>query len=127
MKKQSIEVEVLPLYLDSESDPDRQHYVWAYCVVITNNMKEPVTLRHRFWNILEQTGKMRCVSGEGVIGEQPTILPNTTYSYTSGATLAVPSGFMFGEYDMEGECSGSFKVKIPLFSLDHPTEKHLEC
>ncbi len=127
MKKQQIEVEVIPLYLETESDPEQQHYVWAYCVVITNNLKEPVQLKHRYWNILEQSGKIRQVSGEGVIGEQPTILPNTTYTYTSGATLAAPSGFMFGEYAMEGESAGSFTVEIPMFSLDNPNVRPVEC
>ena len=127
MKKNLVDVEVLPLYLENESEPDSDQYVWAYCVVITNNGCEPLTLQKRFWSIIEDQGALRKISGEGVVGETPTILPQGTYSYTSGAVLGSPSGFMFGEYAMEGPTSGEVRVAIPPFSLDSPHIQRQDC
>lgn len=108
------------MFLDEESSPEKNQFIWAYCVVITNHRDVPVTLHHRRWNIIDSCGFARTVSGEGVVGEQPTILPQGTYSYTSGAVLRTPSGVMFGAYDMHSDESGHFEVIVPAFSLDSP-------
>ena len=36
----SINITVKPYYLDEQSEPDDQHYVWAYQVTINNLSKE---------------------------------------------------------------------------------------
>ena len=108
------------MFLDEESSPEKNQFIWAYCVVITNNSDGVVTLNHRRWNIIDSLGFSRKVSGEGVVGERPDILPQETYSYTSGAVLRTPSGVMFGVYDMHSEKMGSFEVIVPAFSLDSP-------
>ena len=106
--------------MDEESAPEKNQFIWAYCVIISNHTRESVTLYHRSWNIVDSLGFARVVSGEGVVGEQPTILPQETYSYTSGAVLRTPSGLMFGAYDMRSKRKGDFKVTVPAFSLDSP-------
>ena len=117
---QKVRVRVLPMFLDEESVPEQKQFIWAYCVVISNDMNEPVTLYYRNWNIVDERGYARKVHGEGVVGETPTILPKGSYSYTSGAVLDTPSGMMFGSYEMRGEASGDFAVAVPAFSLDSP-------
>ena len=119
-KKKRVDVQVLPMYLDEESVPEQLQFIWAYCVVITNDTDEPITLYYRHWSIIDETGFSRQVCGEGVVGEQPLILPKGSYSYTSGAVLRTPSGVMFGTYDMRSESRGDFEVSVPAFSLDSP-------
>ena len=62
--------------------------------------------------------------GAGVVGEQPTLKPGDSYSYTSGCPLKTSSGFMVGAYQMQFDSGEFLNVEIPAFSLDSPHEKH---
>ncbi|MGO4402624.1 ApaG domain-containing protein, partial [Achromobacter sp. PAB15] len=48
-----IEVTVDPYYLEEQSDPDDDRYVWGYKVVISNNSDVPITLVNRYWHITD--------------------------------------------------------------------------
>lgn len=124
-KTQAIHVRVEPQFLDEQSSPDDHHFFWAYYVEIENRGEEPVQLRSRHWRITDGRGATQEVIGEGVVGEQPVILPGETYSYTSGAPLGTPSGFMAGHYQMERQNGEGFLVDIPVFSLDSPYDSHV--
>ena len=116
----SIRVTVKPYYLEDQSSPTDNRYVWAYHVRIENRGAETVQLRRRHWRITDAMGRMQEVRGPGVVGEQPVLAPGQSYEYTSGTPLPTPSGIMVGTYDMElpdGQC---FAVAIPAFSLDSP-------
>ena len=115
-----IEVVVEPFYLEEQSDPDDDRYVWGYRVVIANNSDIAVRLVNRYWNITDQNGPIDEVSGPGVVGEQPRLQPGDTYEYSSGCPLDTPSGLMFGHYQMETDEGEMFDVEIPAFSLDSP-------
>lgn len=115
-----ITVSVEPMYLDDQSTPDEDYYVWAYTVRIINNGPETVQLRSRFWRIVDARGGVQEVRGLGVVGEQPVIKPGEKYEYTSGAPLSTPTGFMVGNYQMQTSGGEMFDVSIPLFSLDSP-------
>lgn len=115
-----IEVVVEPFYLEEQSDPDDNRYVWGYRVVIANHSEITVRLLTRYWHITDESGLVDEVSGPGVIGEQPVLEPGDTYQYTSGCPLETPSGVMYGHYSMESDEGEIFKVEIPAFSLDLP-------
>ena len=115
-----IEVVVEPFYLEEQSDPDDDRYVWGYRIVISNNSDLTVRLVNRYWNITDQNGVVDEVSGAGVVGEQPTLSPGDTYEYSSGCPLDTPSGLMFGHYQMATDKGEVFQVEIPAFSLDSP-------
>lgn len=121
----AIKVRVQPEFLDEQSNPDDHHFFWAYYVEIENSGEAPVRLRARHWKITDGHGAVQEVMGDGVIGEQPLIQPGETFSYTSGAPLGTPSGFMNGRYKMEGENGDDFFVDIPTFSLDSPYDQHM--
>lgn len=121
----NIHVVVRPKYLQSQSRPDDDHFVWAYTITIANKGVEIVTLRSRHWKITDDRGKMQEVRGEGVIGEQPTLAPGESFEYTSGVPLSTPSGFMVGTYQMETTGGERFDVDIPAFSLDSPQSHRL--
>ena len=116
----SISITVNPYYLEDQSEPDEQHYVWAYQITINNMSKESVQLKNRFWKIIDSNGSKKEVSGEGVVGEQPILQPGEKFEYTSGTPLSTPSGFMEGYYQMETRDGDKFEDTIPLFSLDSP-------
>ena len=115
-----IRVSVEPVFLDEQSAPDEDHYVWAYQVKIGNDGIEPVQLLNRHWQISDARGQLQEVKGEGVVGEQPMLKPGEVFEYTSGTPLATPSGIMFGSYEMETKTGERFSIKIPAFSLDSP-------
>lgn len=115
-----IRVTVKPFYLEDQSSPAENHYVWAYHVKIENVGAEKVQLRTRHWRITDALGRMQEVRGPGVVGEQPVLEPGQSFEYTSGTPLPTPSGIMVGTYQMEGPGGAMFDVRIPAFSLDSP-------
>lgn len=116
----SIKVMVKTIYLDDQSSPSDNHFVWAYHVRIENHGEETVQLRRRHWKITDALGRMQEVRGAGVVGEQPILKPGEAFEYTSGTPLPTPSGIMVGSYEMETKGGESFNVAIPAFSLDSP-------
>ena len=116
----SIRVTVKPYYLEDQSSPTDNRYVWAYHVRIENRGAETVQLRRRHWRITDAMGRMQEVRGPGVVGEQPVLKPGDSFEYTSGTPLTTPSGIMIGSYQMETRQGESFEVAVPAFSLDSP-------
>ena len=116
----SIIITVKPFYLEDQSSPAEDHYVWAYHVRIENQGKETVQLRSRHWKITDGRGQVQEVRGPGVVGEQPVLGPGESFEYTSGTPLPTPSGIMVGSYQMETRGGENFSVQIPAFSLDSP-------
>ncbi|MEE8204118.1 MAG: Co2+/Mg2+ efflux protein ApaG [Alphaproteobacteria bacterium] len=119
----AIQVTVKTSYLDDQSSPVDDHYVWAYQVRIENQGAETVQLLNRYWQITDENGQVHEVRGAGVVGEQPVLKPGDSFEYTSGTPLATPSGIMVGSYQMETAGGESFDVAIPAFSLDSPYQQ----
>ncbi|KAF0113690.1 MAG: ApaG protein [Rhodospirillaceae bacterium] len=119
---EDIVVTVKPFYLEDQSAPNDNHYVWAYRVRIENRSQRTVQLLRRHWHITDARGCMMEIRGAGVVGEQPVLHPGETFEYSSGTPLTTPSGIMAGQYEMSGEDGACFSVEIPAFSLDSPYE-----
>src|SRR3546814_7200472 len=62
----NIKVSVKPFYLEDQSSPTDNHYVWAYQVRIENVGRETVQLRNRYWQITDAFGRVQEVRGPGV-------------------------------------------------------------
>ncbi len=118
-----IEITVRPEFVDSQFSSAGSLYVWIYHVRIDNYSSETIKLINRYWKIIDEKGTIQEVNGEGVVGEQPTILPNNSFQYESGVHLRYPSGIMTGHYQMQRADGTTFNVKIPTFSLDIPNAK----
>ena len=123
-KTKKINITVNPYFLDDQSEPEDQHFVWAYQVIIDNQSNEKVQLKNRYWKIIDSNGSEQEVRGEGVVGEQPILNPGEKFEYTSGTPLSTPSGFMGGYYEMETNEGKKFEAVIPQFSLDSPFIKN---
>lgn len=113
-----IKVTVIPAYLESQSSPDQNHYVWAYTIHLENMSERTVQLQNRYWRITDAGGNVQEVRGAGVVGEQPVLKPGDVFHYTSGAALTTPSGIMAGNYEMSTPDGERFLIDIPAFSLD---------
>ncbi|MGV9005797.1 MAG: Co2+/Mg2+ efflux protein ApaG [Brevundimonas sp.] len=120
-----IVVRVRPSYLAGQSDPESGRWVWAYQVEIENRGAAAVRLVARHWIITDARGQIEDVRGPGVVGEQPTIPPGDSYSYTSGCPLGTASGSMVGSYSMTDAEGRMFEAVIPAFSLDVPGERRV--
>ncbi len=116
----SIKITATPHFLDQHSEPEEDHYVWAYTIQLENDGEETVQLMRRHWKITDAHGLTQEVRGEGVIGEQPVLKPGEAYRYTSGTALATASGIMSGEYEMSTPSGQTFDAEVPAFSLDSP-------
>ncbi len=117
---QAIRVTVEPFYLEDQSSPSDNHYVWAYQVRIENTGSDVVQLLNRHWRITDSLGRVQEVRGAGVVGEQPILKPGESFEYTSGTPLPTPSGIMVGSYEMKSASGRLFDVAVPAFSLDSP-------
>ncbi|MDH5786445.1 MAG: Co2+/Mg2+ efflux protein ApaG [Chromatiales bacterium] len=119
-----IAIEVETHYMEEESFPADERYVFAYTITIRNNGPLPAKLLTRHWVITDGHGKVEEVHGEGVVGEQPHIGPGDYFRYTSGTILKTPVGTMEGSYQMLDDDGQSFDAPIPIFSLTLPHSLH---
>lgn len=120
----TIKVDVATRYLEQDSDPEGEKFVFAYTITITNMGDMAAKLLTRHWIITHGNGKMQEVKGEGVVGEQPLIKPGQGYQYTSGTILETPVGTMGGSYQMIDEDGHQFNAAIPDFVLSSPHTLH---
>lgn len=117
-------VQVQSIYVETQSIPDEERFVFAYTVTIRNLGRSNVQLMGRYWLITNGNGRQTEVQGEGVIGEQPLILPGNEFQYTSGAVLETPLGTMEGHYEMVDHLGQTFRTAIPVFRLAIPALIH---
>lgn len=118
------DIDVATRYLDEQSEPEQDRYVFAYTVRIRNSGKVPARLLGRHWVITDANGNVREVTGEGVVGEQPWLRPGEDFSYTSGAVLETHLGTMHGSYEMIADDGTRFDAPIPAFTLSVPRTLH---
>ena len=111
-------------YISEQSYPEENRYVFAYTITLTNNGLIAATLLRRHWLITDANCKVQEVRGEGVIGEQPHILPGESFRYTSAAVLETPVGCMQGSYQMIADDGVEFDTPIPVFNLSTPNTLH---
>ncbi|MEC4727270.1 Co2+/Mg2+ efflux protein ApaG [Shewanella sp. D64] len=120
----SIKIEVKTEYIEEQSSPNDERYLFRYTITIINLGKEPVTLKTRHWSITDSNQHFSVVQGAGVVGETPTIAPDTAYQYTSGTVLETPLGVMQGSYGMLTESGEVFNATILPFRLSVPGLLH---
>jgi ApaG protein len=117
-------------YIEAQSTPADQRYIFAYHVDIYNPSIHPIQLMTRHWSITDGDGKREEVQGDGVVGENPIIAPGDSYQYSSGAARSTQVGSMSGHYGMrlclEAEAETVtdallFDALIPVFTLAVPS------
>lgn len=116
----AITVRVSVSYLPEQSEPQRGRWFWAYHIRIENHGESTVQVLTRHWIITDGRGHRHSVEGEGVVGEQPAIIPGGSFDYVSGCPLSTPTGSMQGSYHVIDEDGTTFDVAIPKFALTAP-------
>jgi ApaG protein len=117
-----IHVSVITEYLSSQSQPDKNRFVFAYHITITNQEPVDVKLLSRHWIIIDADQKRQEVNGIGVIGEQPLIASGDSFKYSSGVVLSTPVGTMHGSYEFVDLSGGHFEAPIQPFLLAMPNK-----
>jgi ApaG protein len=123
-KQYDISISAETQYVNDQSLPEQERYVFAYTITITNNGSMPATLLRRHWLITDANCKVQEVQGDGVIGEQPYLQPGESFQYTSAAVLETPVGCMQGKYEMVADDGKDFDAQIPIFNLATPNTLH---
>ncbi len=120
----TIEIQVETAYVEEQSRPEQDRYVFAYTITITNQGSLAAKLLSRHWVITDANSKVQEVRGEGVVGEQPHLQPGESYTYTSAAMLETPVGCMQGTYQMVADDGTHFDAPIAVFKLSTPNILH---
>lgn len=123
-KKYEITVVPKAIYVEDQSDPSRNQYVFAYTITVTNSGTVPAQLVSRHWIITDANNKVLEVKGLGVVGQQPLLKPGESFEYTSGTHLETSVGTMRGTYQMVAEDGQHFDAAIPPFTLSVPRVLH---
>lgn len=110
-------ITVRPSYLRERSNPMLGQYVFAYHIRIENVGDQASQLRTRRWLIHDDAIGDTVVEGEGVVGEQPHLLPGQVHEYRSFCVLKAPNGWMEGSYRFVRDDGSSFQAAIPRFAL----------
>jgi ApaG protein len=111
-----VHVVAQPKFLGEHEDK----FAFSYTIYITNRSDQSITLRNRHWIITHADGSVEEVMGEGVIGQNPELLPGKSFSYTSGALIPTQVGSMRGSYGFVTGGGESFRAEIPEFTLHTP-------
>lgn len=117
--KVSIETQYLP-----EQSIENEQYIFSYKITIENTSLEHIQLLERSWLITDANGDETSVQGEGVVGKQPHLAPQKSYTYTSGCAFKTPVGTMQGFYLFETSDGNKVKADIPVFTLAKPNIFH---
>jgi len=124
MHKYEFTVSTIPHFLADQSEPDADHYFFAYTVTIRNTGEVAGQLISRHWIITDGDGLVHEVRGEGVVGKQPVLQPGESFEYTSGCPLSTPVGSMKGSYQCVAADGTKFNADIPEFVLSMPRTLH---
>ena len=113
-----IKISVETYYQARYSKPVEMQYIFAYRIRIENLTSETVQLLRRRWRVVESTGEVREIEGDGVVGQQPVLGPGDRHEYVSWVHLATGIGAMEGTYLMQREAGAHhFEVRVPRFQL----------
>ena len=115
-----IDISVETIYVEKQSAPENNRYVFAYTVTICNKGAVDAQLISRHWIITDAAEHIQEVRGEGVVGEQPLLAPGESFSYTSASMIETPVGTMHGSYQMMCGDGTQFDAPIPAFRLSIP-------
>ena len=124
MARYEFSIQVQPQYLEEQSAPGEQRYLFAYTVTIRNTGEVAAQLLSRHWIITDADGQIEEVRGPGVVGEQPVLKPGQSFRYTSGCPLPTAVGSMHGSYQCIAEDGTAFEAPIPEFVLSGPRTLH---
>ena len=101
MELNKIKVDVETRYIEDQSNPEQNYYVFAYTITIQNHGQQSAQLLTRHW-----------------------VKPGEQFVYTSGTMLETAVGTMKGSYQMRADDGSEFDANIDEFVLSTPRVLH---
>ncbi len=112
-----IRIRAVAAYLEDQSNPVEEKFVFTYRIIISNEGKKHVRLLSRHWVIINGDGDREDVEGPGVVGKTPHLVPGQMFEYTSFCPLNTEWGTMEGTYRMQSDDGAEFEALIGRFYL----------
>ncbi len=120
-KTLGIEIVVSNWYREDLSNEANSNYFYNYEIIITNRLSVPVQLLTREWHVVHLLHGTSTISGEGVVGEKPVLLPGEEFKYVSGCELINSMGMMYGKFFFKNlDLEEIIYAEIPTFNLVYP-------
>lgn len=116
----AVRADILTYFLPAHSEAAAGRYVFGYTVRLSNSSDLAVRLLRRCWTLTDSLGRTQTLRGKGIAGEQPLVLPDGVFEYSSVHTLTTPSGFLEGVFDLEDETKTPLTVELPRVALEQP-------
>lgn len=117
---EGIRISVKIQYLEDESEPKQEKFIFAYQITIANEGADEAQLLTRHWVIQDATNNVDEVVGDGVVGQTPVLTPGHAFVYTSYCPLKTEWGIMKGTYGMVRPDGERFDAVIAPFVLMPP-------
>jgi len=112
-----IRVEVKPFYLPEHSHPGCNQFLFAYQVLLRNEDVRPVRVLGRSWKVIDADGQCMEISGPGVVGRMPVLMPGEEFEYISHCPLQTRWGTMEGSFRFERDSGEEITVPVNRFCL----------
>ena len=124
LEAEGLRITVFPEYIAEDSNPSEDTFAFSYTITIENRSGVDVQLLERHWMIFSGGTHIAEVVAPGIYGQQPMILREDIFEYTSTATIRDPIGRMEGSYTFRTS-EGKFReIPIPSFDLHYPVVFH---
>ena len=119
-----VRVAVVCEFARGRSRPQDNQWCFLQTNTITNESPETEQLLSQHWVITNGADEVQEVKGPGVVGEQPILQPQESFTYTSGCPLTTSFGTMEGTYQMVTRSGERFDARVAPFTLSEPYTVH---
>ena len=121
IQTKGIEILVSNWFREDLSNESGSNFFYNYEITIRNHLSHSVQLLSREWHVVHLLHGVSTVTGEGVVGEKPILMPGEAFTYVSGCELINSMGKMYGKFFFKDLTSKKiFYADIPSFNLIFP-------
>lgn len=121
IQTKGIEILVSNWFREDLSNESDSNFFYNYEITIRNRLTYSVQLLSREWHVVHLLHGVSTVTGEGVVGEKPILMPGEAFTYVSGCELINSMGKMYGKFFFKDLTSKKiFYADIPSFNLIFP-------
>jgi len=121
IQTKGIEILVSNWFREDLSNESDSNFFYNYEITIRNRLSHSVQLLSREWHVVHLLHGVSTVTGEGVVGEKPILMPGEAFTYVSGCEVINSMGKMYGKFFFKDLTSKKiFYADIPSFNLIFP-------
>ncbi len=112
-----VKITVSTNFIPEQSKIEHKLFCYSYTVEIHNSNSTIIKLINRHWKVFAGNRQIADVKGDGVVGKQPIIEPDSSYDYSSYTVIPADYGYMLGRYTFQDASGDFFDVEVPRFDL----------